>query len=341
MLIMKLKHYLLASLAIAGALCMSSCNDDDTYDVVGNPNNIVYMKLTQDANTFNYNLLHTPIGPKMTSAPDSIEVYVSCTKKSDKDIKVTFELDPTIVGEDAEALTPGMNGLSISMPNPTVTIPAGANTSTKTLVVVDYENADLAAFADGKYVLPIKVASATDAVPSEDLTLSLGYINLNVATTTQMVNPDSDGQVGERITDYAKWTGTWEAPNAGVSTTSLNMSKCNSNSQWNYCFFRSNHADKCNEEVILNFDFGEVITVRGFLFRYYYAWYTVKDLKLETSVDGVNYTDQGTRTWDANTIERYMNLWAPMEVRYVRATTHSFYGGTGEGTAFSNFNAYK
>ena len=61
---MKIKIFQKAWLLLLLAPCsllLTSCSDDEQYDVVGNPDNLVYFKANAD-NTFHGMVIHTPVG---------------------------------------------------------------------------------------------------------------------------------------------------------------------------------------------------------------------------------------------------------------------------------------
>ncbi|WP_295730250.1 DUF1735 domain-containing protein [uncultured Muribaculum sp.] len=338
--------YLTGILAIAlGAMAMTSCNDDDTYDVYGNPNNLVYVNIAGDfpegmpKNSFVYTIYHTPVGPIVASEPGDIEIDVMCTKNAPSDMQVTLEAAPDMAVEGYSTL-PANSGIKVTLESSTLTIPAGKNRSSeKAKVHVDLTNANWSVLTDKAYLVPIRIVAASGAQPSQSM-VGAAYIGVLTEVKTGMLNPAATSIDGEAITDTDGWTGTWKAPAAGKEG-SLDMAKLLDNNQWSNAYFVANHADKVNEEVINTFDLGKEYDIKGLQLRYYYIYYTIKDATLETSLDGIEYTDQGTLSWSENGIDRYFAFWASTKVRYIRVTTHSFYGGTGEGTALSDLILYK
>lgn len=340
---MKLKYIFgLSAIALAcGAL--TSC-DDDNYDVVGNPNNIVYMNIAHDypsnmpKNTFAFELYQTPVGPILNTDPGDVELYVQCTKNAPQDITVKLELAPEVEVEGHDKF-PENSGVNVTLPENTVTIAKGTNRSNSIFATIDYSNADWSKFDGKSYLLPIRITTVTGGAVAS-IEKNYAYIGVNVDHKDGMLDPNATSPKGTRITDCDAWTGTFQVPATGQGGN-INMSRVTDDYQWSYAFFIANHADGVNEEVVLDFDLGSVKTITGCMFRYYFAWYTIKDGTLYTSTDGVDYTDQGTLSWGNNGVERYFMFWAPTEVRYIRLVSHSFYGGTGEGTAFSDFNVYE
>lgn len=342
---MKSNKYIFAALLFAGFMSMTSCNNDESYDVMGNPDNLVYLNLAQPSpvnmpkNTYAYSVYQTPAGPILISEPGEVKLYVQCNKKAKSDITVKFEIDPTVSVEGYDKF-PSNSGISTTLAKNTVTIAAGTDHSDTITVSINATNADWAKFEGNAYLLPIRITDVTgSAVASVEK--NFAYIGVNVDHKDGMLNTFATSATGTRITDCSAWTGTYAAPNAGLGETTLNMSKLTDNNRNSYAFFVKNHADKVNEEVIVNLDLGSVKKITGCMFRYYYAWYTIKDGTLYTSTDGVDYTEQGTITWEDNGTERYFMFWAPMETRYIRLVAHSYYGGTGEGQVLSDINVYE
>ena len=338
--------YLLGICALAiGWFAMTSCSDDDNYDVVGNPNNLVYVNIAGDfpegmpKNSFAYTVYHTPVGPIVASEPGDIEINVMCTKNAPTDMQVTLEVDPTM-SVPGYATLPADAGITVTLESNTLTIPARTNRSSdKVKVTVNTVNANWAALTEKAYLIPIRIVSASGGVPSQSM-VGAAYIGVLTEVKTGMLNPSATSVDGEVITDPDGWSGSWDAPAAGQNGT-FDMATLLDNNQWSNAYFVRNHADKVNEEVINTFDLGKTYDIKGFQLRYYYIYYTVKDATVETSVNGVDYEDQGTLSWSDNDITRTFAFWAPTEVRYIRVTTHSFYGGTGEGTALSDLFVYK
>ena len=341
---MKLNKILGIGIVAALGCTMTAC-DDETYDVVGNPANLVYMNIAHDypanmpKNTFAYTLFQTPVGSIVSETPGDVDIYVMSSKTSASDIEVTLAIDPEaeIAGYSK---IPAAAGFKATLAENKVTIPAGSNRSNSVRVNIDDANVDWSLLTDAAYVLPIKIVSANGATASQEKPYA--YIGINVEKKEGMLNTDATSIPGTKI-DPSNFSGNWSCKAyAGTEDEGGDFgSSAWDGSQWSYPFFVSNHADGVNEEVVMNFDLGQVYKLSGFRLTYYYNWYTIKDCTLETSVDGSEYINQGTATWDDNGINRNIAFWAPFDVRYIRVTTHSCYGGTGEGTAFGDFAAFE
>lgn len=339
---MKKKH-IYSFIALSAFMCaFTSCNDDDvTYDVVGNPDNFIYLKIDELApnrvpqNTYAYSIWQTPIGPLVNSAPSDIQVYVRATKPSNKDITVNLALEPETTVEGF-ATFPANSGLGLALSNNTVTIPAGSTRSNSVSVNVNTAGANWAAFTQEAYILPIKVVSASEGVVSEQY--NTAYIAVEVDVKEGMLNTTTSSLSGTSI-NKSGFTATYSVPATGAGGDCTSRLFDNNNN--NYCYVIYNHADKVQEEVITTIDLGQVYSVKGVNYRYYGNYYSISKGKIETSTDGSTWVDQGTMDFPSNSNSRNFVFWAPFEFRYIRLTSNSFYGGTGEGQVLAEFTAYQ
>lgn len=78
---------------LAAMLCMQSCDDDETYDVVGNPDNLVYFNVNAD-NTLSYNIVNTPVG-HIANIDGKLPVKI--LRKAAAETQVTAEIDNSLV----------------------------------------------------------------------------------------------------------------------------------------------------------------------------------------------------------------------------------------------------
>ena len=342
---MKLKYILgLSAIAIAGCV-LTSCNDDDNYDFVGNPNNLVYVNIAREypasmpKNTFAYTIYSTPIGSIIASVPTDMTYTVKSTKNAPADIKVNLAVDPTMAVEGYKSFPEG-HGLVVTLEESFVTIPKGTNTSNAIAVNIDDTNANWELFSEGTYLLPIRIASVEGAIGSQEVPAA--YVGIDVVTKPGMLDPDASlySAKGTQITDKSGWTATYSVTATGVSgdcTRNLFDGRTN-----NYAYLVFNHQDSYNEEVVTTIDLGKVYNLSAVQFCYYGWYYYIKQGKIETSTDGTNFIDQGTISdipqWSTTPC---FNFFAPFAVRYVRLTGISYHGGTGEGQVLAEFNAFE
>ena len=346
---MKLKYYAgLCMLALMG-VALTSC-DDVTYDVVGNPDNLVYVNIAQDfpegmpKNSYCYGLYQTPVGAILNTEPAEVLLYAQCTKIAPQDIEVTFKIDPTakVEGYDPfpedgrlEVGFPDASGIGVALKEATVIIPKGSTQSNKIVANVNTANANWSAFTGTNYVLPIVISKVNGAIASD--VMCQAYVGVQVDHKDGMINPEATSVPGTQISDFTGMTATYSAPAHDIMDRDIS----NVFTSGSYVFYVRNHADKVNEEVIVNIDLGKTRKLSGLRMNYFGWYYSVKDCNILTSIDGVDFTDQGTINWSNFSRNRNIAFWAAYDMRYIRITTHSYYGGTGEGTALQSINLYE
>ena len=124
MMKINIKYAALSLLAVAG-ITMASCSDDESYDVYGNPQNLVYFKANAD-NTFTGTVAHTPVGD--FGGVDA-KFPVRILRPASCDTKVTAMVDASLVDVyNAEHNTEykAMPESAVNLGGMTVTIKKGA-----------------------------------------------------------------------------------------------------------------------------------------------------------------------------------------------------------------------
>lgn len=337
--------YLLGICALAiGSFAMTSCSDDDKYDVVGNPNNLVYVNIAGDfpegmpKNSFSYVIFHTPVGSIVKSEPGEIEIDVMCTKNAPTDMQVTLEVDPTM-SVPGYATLPADAGITVTLESNTLTIPAGTNRSNgKVKATVNAANANWASLTEKAYLIPIKISSATGGVASQSM-VGAAYVGVLTEVKTGMINPDATNVEGTQVTDKTGWTATYSVPATGEEgDCTTNLFDGNTRTR---AYSIRNHADGVNEEIITTINLGKKYTFSSIQFNYYGGYWGIKDGTIETSENGSDWITQGTCTWSRNPQSAVFTFWAPFQMQYIRLTSHSFHGGTGEGQYLAEFWGYE
>lgn len=201
---MKLKYLLGIGALTLGAAALTSC-DDETYDVYGDPSNLVYVPETSAS----YKLIQTPV-----STIGSLECAFTakCNKTAAGDIKVNLEIDNSLI----EAYN-NENGTSyVALPeeavvftNSLLTIPAGQMKSADNAVISLTDDADIlkSLNASGGYLIPVRMSSVSgaNAAPANSVK-SISYLTMTV--TNDAVNHDasiSDAK-GTPVEDQSGWS---------------------------------------------------------------------------------------------------------------------------------------
>ena len=193
--------YLIALFASL-ALTFSSCNQDESYDVVGNPNNLVYFTPNRP-NTFECKIVHTPAGDVGTVKVTFPEV--SMQRTSDSPVEVKPEVDTSLVktynaqhGTSYKAVPSEI----VKFAEPTVTIPTG-ETKSEDKVTVEIAPSDFNKLSEPEYLVPVKLTvSLGKAMGSIDR--GIGYIIIKTANLP-IVNTNPTSLVGSRQGDFNNW----------------------------------------------------------------------------------------------------------------------------------------
>ena len=165
-----------------------SCSDDDSYDVNGNPKNIVYIPqetglVKSKANVFSFKLVHTPDGVK---GDVFVKFPVRCTKAAKTDVIVYAELDKTLVeaynktnGTTYSAFPDGILDLGKAKSSITSGMYASVDS-----VTIGVDKSKLALLTEQAYLAPIKLAT----VSSNNFQVSEQFNTVYVIVTTSTVD---------------------------------------------------------------------------------------------------------------------------------------------------------
>ena len=244
--------------------------------------------------------------------PDTVSVYpvqFRCTKPAPQDLKVTVAFDKALVDTyNAEHGTsykffPDVELLAAD----SYTIKKGEYVGLDTLrtKITNFDT-----FIEGgtqKYLVPVKLTSASAGQLSE---LAVFYIEYDAAMLFAQMRSDYTGTKLDR----SGWTVT--ADGDDVTSTLTDGSK---------------YSDVYNmSDPVIVVDLGQVYdNLQCFGVEHYSGSYTVRDLKVEISVDGKDYKSLGSYdAWDYGTA--VLEAFDPQTARYVRFTgtdpKSSYYG---------------
>lgn len=148
-------------LAVACTLGILSCNENETFDVMGNPNALFFFKENQSTNSFKFKIINTP----ESSSGDKIKVKVPVrsTRLAQTDITVTAAVNSSLV--ESYNSSHGTEYLAFpeelaDMTKASVTIPAGSFISVDSLLLEVPENKSIKLSA-ADYLLPLKLTQAS------------------------------------------------------------------------------------------------------------------------------------------------------------------------------------
>lgn len=160
-MIMKINKYILGLLTMIGVLNLQSC-DSESYDVEGNPNNLIYFtssKITTPTNSFSFNVDWTSIGGLGDEVV--VKLPVKSTRSAEKTIKVHVEVDNSLValyntthGTSYEAFPADAYKVVKSV----ATLEVGANQSVDS-IEVRVPSESFTMLDKREYLLPVRLTS--------------------------------------------------------------------------------------------------------------------------------------------------------------------------------------
>jgi len=323
----KILKYFSLCIATVAALGFSSCNNDESYDVYGNPDNLVYARVNAD-NTFNTKVVHTPVGD-MGEFKASFPVKILHASSG---TSVSYELDQSLVDEYNKAKGTNCAALPadiLDLTKAVAHIEADTVASKDSVHVAFAEGADLSKLTETAYVAPLRMKVTAGAGVAS---VERGIVYVVVTTSTRLMNAGAARSAipGQEIpvANMASWT---------ITPGSLADFTDNSS-------FSGSRIDPNTPFVI---DMQEVknvggIGLQGLYANYGVSSYGINSCKLELSEDGNNWTEAGTASYDEmssdNNGYQYVVLYGAVQTRYIRLTLSarsSWYGGLAELRVFA------
>ena len=318
-----IKYAVLSLLAVAG-ITMTSCSSDDRYDIVGNPNNLVYF-MTRSNNTFTGTVAHTPVGD-FGSVNAEFEVKVQRAISQDADVEIVADaalVDAYNAEHNTEYVLLPEN--AVIMENPVVTIPAGEVTGTEKFRLSLNDNA-LASLTEPEYMFAVRIIANQGGMKGSE-ERGIGYIIINTETKLIKDITSPDDVTGTLLTDYNGWSATY---NTGAA---INAADIFDGDLTNGPALRADGANGTSKIVIV--DMKAEKKVSGFrLARYYkeyyggwwYDEYYFSSVKVELSKDGANWDEAGTvieREMPKEDGYQHISFYGGVPARYVRLTMES------------------
>lgn len=202
---MKLNKIFIVSATLAGALSLASCNDDDTFDVYGNPDNLVFAP----DNSTNATVVQTPVG---TFGSLNFATQAQCNQKAAGDITVNFSIDNSLI--DAYNEEKGTSYIAIPdgalvLTNSILTIPQGAYTSSEKFTINFTEDVTALATIDNEagYLVPVVIESCSGAGSKKaESVKSTSYIAISVSHEVIDGSATQDDRKGSLVSDRSAWS---------------------------------------------------------------------------------------------------------------------------------------
>lgn len=313
-----LKYIALSFIAVA-AFSLQSCSSDESYDVVGNPNNLFYIKASSSAsspNTIVCQIIHTPVAELGTVRA---QYPVRCLKAVNQKTTIIASIDNSLI--DAYNMKYGTSYKQF--PTGTLNTDLLSVTMLKDSVkcqdsiTISVSNNNLAKLTESGYIAPIRITSVEGANGAGSKDYGIAYLVVTTQTKLFKDNVKPSDMLGTLVTDYSGWTGSYP------DGTSLNVSDI-TNGQLDDNGWR---LTTDSHTVIV--DMKSIKNVTGIrACRWYQSnwWggegYSFSSIALSLSQDGNTWTSAGTA--DASKMEmddsyyQYLSLYAAIKARYLK-----------------------
>ena len=319
-----MKKIFLGMALIAGALVFTAC-DEETYDIVGNPNNLIYIRSGAALPT--YEVQQTPVG---TFGAFVAEFTVQCTKVTGA--TVSAEIVPDLVeaynDEHGTEYLP-MPSEAIALKTPYVTIPAGQLVAEEKLQLVANDAALSTLEQSGKYLVAVRLANPTGGAVSEDYGVTYFAV-----TTTYKANKELksiEDVVGTKWTDYTGWTvscgGVEQDPTLIFGGDEM-LEVAETDGTTGYTLkdaYSGSISLTDSQEVVVDMKQNrKVSAIAACCYFKHTAYrntaYTFNSVKWEVSKDGTNWIECGTDGSLNVDGFQFVGLYGGAECRYLRLT---------------------
>lgn len=308
-MVFKTKYILLCA-TVVGALGMQSCDDDPSFDVVGATENKVYLNsqswapIDAPVNSTSFVVVNTPVGAVVQNAEKvEVKLPVHCTHPSTNAVQVEFAVDNALVTDD---YLPIPDGVTVTVDNAKLTIPAGARSSTDS-ISVSISQADLALLDPGTYMVPVRIISAVNAQPSTNL--QAAYVLISTTASNIQSGAGQNDIEGDLI-DNSGWAGTVNydlrvGPADRMFTTQT---------------FQYWRVDSGNDIFDFEVDMTSVQeNITGIRMHTSNQNYNIIRLAVESSEDGDTWTSHGEGELSFGTYQ-YVKFYDSFDAQYLRIT---------------------
>lgn len=323
-----------------GALCLSSCDDDEQYDVVGQQGSRVYVNFGSTDGIRNLvgaaEIIHTPVGE--IGGNMSATFAVSCAGRPAGPVEVSFAYQPDEVAAFNErhetsyaALPEGCLEMGVlrlpdeegnrelNTARTTVGIPAGELKSADSLTLRIPERV-WASLTEPAYLVPVRIASVSGA----QIAANEGFdrVYMVVKTSVRLVNPsptEADFAKVKLCEDRSAWSAELADGSTSRSGAAENLFDGNTSSAWNF-----------TSPYTFVVDLGAEHRVAGVQLFCQYAnygtYYRLGSWLTEYSTDNETWEsfESGTPYADGSGVQSVL-LYGYVEARYLKLTLRPSY----------------
>lgn len=294
------------------ALCtigFAACDDEETYDVYGDPLNRVYISDNSKA----YKIVQTPIS--IISNVD-FKWPAKCSQKASGTIKATVVVDNSLIAaynEEHGTAFEAMPAEAIVLENAEMAIPAGKMVVADTMHVKLTDDANVLSMLKSEkgYIIPLRLVSvegpntrlSTNMVAPSFLTVTVTEDNVNHEATENDIT-------GTLVADQTGWSVSL------LSGTGVYLDKWFDGNPQTNAFIRGQSV-AFTVDMGKSYTFSAIAAYRSTSLGEYNS--ISAGTKISTSDDGTNFKSAGKVTGSS----KFIAFYAPLTARYIRVETTS------------------
>lgn len=289
----------------------NACEEKEHYDVTGvGPQVFLHMPLPEGNTPLAGVIARTPSGPLGTL---QAAFPVNCTYRSPEEIRVSCEIDHSLVDPYNEANGTAykkVDATSVSLfNNGMVTINEGENLSSDSVKVLFSDNIRDQLTDEAGYLVPVKISSTSSTLPVNPDKSTI-YIRLDVKYTNIREGAGSSQMTGTLIADRSGWVATTQ--NVVSSGTGANLFDGRTTT-WNFS----------ESPFTIDLDMGKEYNISGFRWTTQNgnsgAAYAAGGIAVQYSTDQVTFAEAGsTSTLALESRDQFVVFYAPVKARYWR-----------------------
>lgn len=333
---MKINTYILGLLAVAGLFGFQSC-DDKSYDVMGNPNNLIYFppskshpeNMPNAVETFT--VVSTPVG----YFGDEVlaKFGVSVTRPMSGTTTVTAVIDNSLVEVfNAKNGTEYKTSSVAVLQKISVNIGDGEYVSSDSIEVIIPENKYSGLAEEGVYLVPVRLESASRGKVS--VTKNIAYVMVNLEERLVRKDAGSGDIKGSKLSNRSVWTATTTDSSVDVNAmTRVFDGNADTGAQFfneaNPTFIVDMHATNNVSALYFKNSSSSRLT------------YNFNGIGVELSVDGNTWMNAG---FAAPVVEygnnQYIIFYGAVPVRYIKLSLQWTNGSSSRYRLFNELDVY-
>jgi hypothetical protein len=307
--------YFYTGLLILTVYIFSACSKDTTYDITGASANKVYVNtMSSYVNNIKYSVLHTPVS---SIGNVTAKFPARCTQEAASDLKVTFEVDNSLIEAfntaNKTSYIPVPESLMVVTNNMLTIIKGELSSSDSITISVPAEN--LSQLTNTGYLIPVRIASVNDA---GNTAISTNLNTVYVKITTSWSNTYNSSLIGDvvgtLVTPRTGWSATIDV--TLYSGTLAQLFDGSTNSYW-----QVRPPSKFN--LVINL-VNQYTGITGIRFNTNSTSYGFTQVIVYSSINGTDWTYQGTPTLSTSSAYQYIKFYAPINAQYIKIETVTF-----------------